>query len=72
MDLAEGTPCYDFVIKANNIDEAKRIANDIIWKDYPEEMSLQNDMTTNKEDTLESFWCEEITAEKLLEKMTIN
>ena len=72
MDLKEGTPCYDFVIKAKNIDEAKEIANGIIWKDYPEEMSLQNDMTTDTEETLESFWCEEVTADRLLEILTVN
>lgn len=72
MDLKEGMPCYDFVIKANNIDEAKEIANGIIWKDYPEEMSLLNDNTTDTEETLESFWCKEITPEELLEKLTIN
>ena len=69
MDLSEGLPCYDFVIKANNENEARDLANDIIWLDYPEQMSLQGD---NKEETRDIFWCQEITPSELLEIMTIN
>lgn len=69
MDLGEGVPIYDFVINAENEDEGKRIANDILWSNYPEEMSLQGN---DKGETEEAFWITEITAEELLERMTIN
>lgn len=63
-ELEEGTPDYNFVIKAENQDEADEKAFTIILKDYPE-YEKNNDSQYN-------FSVKEITADELLAKMTLN
>lgn len=60
-DLGEGIPSYDFVLKAKSEEEARKLASEILEKDYPED----------PEDS-KTFSCHEITAEQLLEQMTLN
>jgi hypothetical protein len=60
IDIADGYPTYDFVIKANSLDSAISKANKIFKTDYPEEYRKDN------------FYCTHITADQLLERMTVN
>jgi molybdate-binding protein len=62
-DLGEGIPSYDFVVRAESLDEAVKKAEKIINTDYPENWKEYND---------KDFSCHEITAEQLLERLTIN
>jgi len=61
-DVGEGYPNYDFVVIAKTLKEATKIGGKILKEDYPENWEY------NKND----FSVEEITAEQLLLKMTIN
>jgi hypothetical protein len=58
-EICEGYPDYEFVIKANSLDIAISKANKILKADYPEEYRKDN------------FYCTHITAEELLERMTL-
>ena len=58
-DIQEEMPTYDFVVKANTRKQAEKIAKKIIATDY-------QDFTDYP------FSCEEVTAQELLETMTIN
>jgi hypothetical protein len=60
IDIADGYPCYEFVIKANSLDSAISKANKIFKEDYPEEYRK------------DSFYCTHVTADQLLERMTVN
>ena len=58
-DLGDGIPCYDFVLKAKDFDTARKEAGKLLEKDYPEVMG-------------DDFSCEEITADELLKRLTLN
>lgn len=60
-DVGEGIPCYDFVIKAKSLKEAIKKGGAILKADYPENWDY------NKND----FSVCEITAEELLNRLTI-
>lgn len=62
-DLGDGIPSYDFVLKATILDVAEKKAKSILKKDYPEQWSWSDGI---------DFSCEEITAETLLERLTVN
>jgi len=61
-DLGDGIPSYDFVVKAENLDDAIKQGGAILRQDYPEEYrDREND-----------FYCCHITAEQLLKRLTID
>jgi hypothetical protein len=61
FEVGEGYPDYEFVIKAKDFESAKFLAGVTLSADYPEQFKSDND-----------FYCIEITAEQLLERLTIN
>lgn len=61
-EICEGYPNYEFVLKARTLESATRKAHKIIKQDYPE------DYKHAKGNTL----IREITAEELLEYLTLN
>ena len=60
-DLGEGIPTYDFCLKVESIAEACKEAEKILKSDYGEQFEVSNE-----------YSCEEITAEELLKRMTLN
>lgn len=62
-DLGDGIPSYDFVVKATIFDVAEKLAKKILKKDYPEQWSWRDGI---------DFKCEDITAETLLNRLTVN
>ena len=60
FEVDEGVPDYEFVIKAESLSKAREKANIIIKQDYPEAYEKDN------------FKCNKITAEQLLDLLTIN
>ena len=61
-DVGEGYPSYDFVVKAKTLKEAIRLAGKELKYSYPENWEY------NKND----FSVCEITANELLERLTLN
>ncbi len=60
MDMGDGIPNYDFVIKAKSLKEAENMAYKVIKADYPDYTQAH-----------EQFSCHEISANDLLERLTI-
>lgn len=61
-DLGEGVPTYTFIVRANTLKEADKVARSIIKADYPENWEY------NKDD----YAVHEVNAEELIERLTIN
>ena len=61
-DLGEGIPTYTFIVKADTLEEANKVAGKIIKTDYPENWEY------NKDD----YSVHEVDAEQLIERLTIN
>lgn len=61
-DVGEGIPSYEFVIKAKTLKGAETIGRKILKGDYPENWDYNQD----------SYSIHEVTAEELLDIMTIN
>lgn len=60
-ELGEGIPDYNFVIQAKDNEEARAEAWVIFEKDYPDYSMKQRQIQ-----------CAEVTADQLLERLTIN
>lgn len=60
VEIEEGMPDYNFVLKAKSLKEAEDEAYKIIKSDYPDYTQAH-----------ESFNCREISADDLLERLTL-